>query len=290
MQVDLSSASRCGLPSVNWCELWILMSGFRQHVSAAVMHDPAMDEATAFLTALADRGPDEETACNGWRVRDVVAHMAAGAQEESDLIESALRGEPTRPTRPFAEREAAYRDLPYGDLLAALANEGGRLANAVDALVDSGAAVEFTGTTLTGVDFRVHSRSELALHRWDIVGDDDIGRQLLGQSVFTTHAVRVLSAMPLLQESAAARAARITDAPDDFIFRLRSPESEDVVWLLTPTPRLEMHPPADGVPVVHCSAADRLLLLWGRRPSDDRIDLSGVTASEADFIEAMLYV
>lgn len=249
-----------------------------------------MDEATAFLTTLADRGPDEPTACSGWRVRDVVAHMAAGAQEESDLIESALRGEPARPTRPFAKREAAYRGLPYGDLLAALADEGSRLAKAIDALADSDAAVEFTGAPLTGVDFRVHSRSELALHRWDIVGDDDIGRQLLGQPVLTTHAVRVLSTMTLLQESAAARAARIPDAPDDFAFRLRSPESEDVLWLLTPAPRLEMRPPAGGVPVVHCSMADRLLLLWGRRPSGDRIDMSGVTALEAGFIEAMLYV
>lgn len=75
-----------------------------------------MEEARAFQAALAGRAPGEPTACRGWQVRDVVAHLAAGADEESALIEAALRGEPARPTRSFAEREARYREMAYPEL------------------------------------------------------------------------------------------------------------------------------------------------------------------------------
>jgi uncharacterized protein (TIGR03083 family) len=249
-----------------------------------------MDEARAFLAVLTHRAPDEPTACRGWQVRDIVAHLAAGAQEESDLIDAALRDGSSRPTRPFAEREAAYRATPYPELLTALARESARLSAAIGALISAGGTVEFTGARLAGHDFRMHTRSELAVHRWDIVGDDDIGRRLLGQPELTAHAVRVLSTMSSLQESVTARTARLAGVPDDFAFRLRSPGSDDVRICVAPAVTLEKCHPDDGLPVVLSSAADRLLVLWGRRPPGQRIDMSGLPALEAQVIEAILYV
>ncbi len=250
-----------------------------------------MDETNAFFAALLSRKPDEPTACDGWRVRDLVAHIVAGAKEESELIENSLGGGAPRPTRPFAEREAAYRAMPYPDLLNELADQGARLSTAIEALIGTGGVVEFTGALVTGDELRTHGRSELVLHRWDLVGDDEIGRGLLAQPELTVHAVRVLTQMSSLQESVAARAARLTDVPADFAFRLRSPGCDDVVVGVAPTPSLKLASPADGVPVVRLSAGDRLLVLWGRRPVDDAVDLSGISAPQTRrLIETMLYL
>ena len=249
-----------------------------------------MDEANAFFTALKNQAPDEPTACSGWRIRDLVAHVAAGAQEEADLIETHLQGGTARPTRSFGEREATYRALPYEELLGALAREGGRLKAAVAALIRSGGEVEFTGIRLNGQEFRMHNRSELTLHRWDIVGDDEIGQRLLAQPTLTAHAAKVLSGMTSLRESAAERAFRLRQAPEDFAFRLRSPGSDDLLVRVAPTPSVEVSPVADEQPVVRSSASDRLLAAWGRRLPGGRIDLSSVTAHEADVINAFLYV
>ncbi|GIH96566.1 maleylpyruvate isomerase N-terminal domain-containing protein [Planobispora siamensis] len=247
-----------------------------------------MDETNAFLHALTTREPDDPTACDGWRVRDLVAHIVAGAKEEAELIEDALRGVPGRPTRPFPEREAAYAAMPYPELLSALALEGVRLNAAVQALAAAGGTVEFTGALMTGADFRMHGRSELALHRRDLVGDDEVGRCLLAQPELTAHAVKVLTVMSTLQESIATRAARAAGAPAGFAFRMRSPGRDDVVVRVAPTPSLQTAPPGDELPVVLCSAADRLLALWGRRPAGE-LDMSRNPDVRA-LVESVLYL
>lgn len=270
-----------------------------------------MDEAKAFQATLLTLPPDAPTACRGWLVRDVVAHLAAGAREEAELIEAELRGEPTRPTRPFDEREAAYRELPYPQLLTALTRQSRRLGLAVDALTAAGRDVEFTGARLSGPDLRRHGRSELALHRWDLAGDDPVSARLLGQADLTAHAVRVLSEMTSLRESLAARVARLVDPPARFGFVLRSPERDDVVVQVGPTPRWQLRPRDDSagpgaadpvaadagaadagaaVPVVRCSAADRLLLLWGRPVPGDRVDFGGAPDDVASLVTAVLRV
>ena len=46
---------------------------------------------------------------------------------------------------------------------------------ALEALADTDdPAFEFTGRRFTIAQLLTHTRSESALHRWDIVGDDDI--------------------------------------------------------------------------------------------------------------------
>src|SRR5213592_1752978 len=137
---------RCGVGSLS------TMSDHRQPNGPQGFDHVGMNEMTAFLAVLARRPPGQPTACRGWRVRDLVAHLAAGAREEADLIEAALRREPSRPTRAFAEREAAYRAMAYPRLLVALARQGRRLDAAIDALVRDGGRVEFTGVPMTGRD------------------------------------------------------------------------------------------------------------------------------------------
>jgi uncharacterized protein (TIGR03083 family) len=244
-----------------------------------------MDETAAFLDVLARRRPDDPTACRGWRVRDLVGHLAAGAEEEAHLIEAALRGEPSRPTRAFDEREQVFRDLRYPELLEALARHSGRLADATKALITSGGTVEFTGTRLTGRQVHAHSRSELVLHRWDLAGDDALGHELLAQDDLTDHAVTVLDAMRDLQESAAARGVRA----DPLTLRLCAPRTRDVRFVLGPEPSLSRTAVAatDEESVVETTAADRLILLWGRQPSTP-LDLSGVPESRRDAVRAAL--
>jgi hypothetical protein len=43
------------------------------------------------------------------------------------------------------------------------------------------ASVTFTGATLTAGQLATHARSEAAIHRWDIVGDDEVSDELLAQ-------------------------------------------------------------------------------------------------------------
>ena len=38
---------------------------------------------------------------------------------------------------------------------------------------------------MTAADFAMHSRSECALHRWDLVGRDDVGWAMLGTPALT---------------------------------------------------------------------------------------------------------
>ena len=87
--------------------------------------------------------------------------------------------------------------------------EGARLTNVLDALAarDAHEPVEFTGRPMTRADFAMHSRSECALHRWDLVGRDDIGWAMLSQPALTQHSLGVLSAMATLPEAPANRLA-----------------------------------------------------------------------------------
>ncbi len=245
-----------------------------------------MDETAEFLTALLSRGPDEPTACPKWRVRDLVAHMAAGAQEESDLIEAALDGQAARPTRTFEEREAAYRALAYEDLLSALAREGSRLSGAIDRLEATGGRVAFTGMTLDAAAFRTHTRSELALHRWDLIGDDEVGDELLAQPDLTAHTAAVLTQMSGLQESIARRAAGVAGLPETFA--LRSPGHHDVLIRTRPGPAIEITHAEPDVPVIRCDASTRLLVLWGR--ATDRADFTALPEKTTDPIKAFLHV
>jgi uncharacterized protein (TIGR03083 family) len=159
-----------------------------------------MDEVTAFLTALDTTEPDAPTRCDGWTAHDLLAHLVAGTEEMGRLVSLALRGAPPSPTRAFDEREAPWRAVPDGDLRLAFLEEGATYVDLLDRLPDD-VLVPFTGWEMTRDELRLHGRSELTLHRWDLVGDDEISADLLGQTELLAHGRKVMERMPSLLES-----------------------------------------------------------------------------------------
>lgn len=226
---------------------------------------PANAEVAAFLAAARGVPPDRLTACAGWTAHDLLAHVVAGGVEMLRLVGARLAGEPVPPTAAFAEREPAARALDHETLLALL--EGGDLLGQLDRLGD-GATVSFTGWAMDASALRLHIRSELAIHRWDLVGSDDESAALLGAPELTEHAVRALSSFEVIAERISARAARSPRRPTTF--RLRSDGRADVVVGVDGDRcSIRLASPADG-PSLTIDPAGRLLMLWGRRPPLDR--------------------
>ena len=237
-------------------------------------------EVQAVAAALDEVAPSAPTACAGWTAHEIVAHFTAGSKETADLIEEKLAGRPPRATRTFEEREPPFRALGDGELRAAWKYQVRRKTEALDALAGLGenVAVDFTGTTMTAARFLTHSRSEAAIHRWDIVGSDAISDEVLAQPELTAHAVDLLNDMPILSESARARMAL---APFPLRIVLRAPPRPDIVLAadVDGHPRFQLcsNDPADGDAVVITDPAQRLLVLWGRRSSTRPVTIDAET-------------
>lgn len=255
----------------------------------------AGDEAVAFIEALSTVAPTAPTACGEWTAHELVAHLAAGAAEMAELVEDRLAGRPGRPTRSFAERERPYRALRDEELRGRLVEEALRLNQAIAELESesaSGGAVTFTGREMDVARLRMHGRSEAAVHRWDLVGNDDTGWALLGLPELTAHAVSVLNTVPTLAEAAGQRVGRARASvpiPEGFTARLRSAGEPDVALRVADgAARFELAPTADAEPALTCDPAARLLLLWGRRPRD--VTLGGdLPDADRAVLEAVLF-
>ena len=190
-----------------------------------------MDEATALLLALEATPPHAPTACADWTAHDLVAHLAAGAAEMAALIEATLAGQPERPTAGFEERERPSPPWTSVGPAQRLFVEALRLNAAVEALdrAGDGCTVAFAGRRLDPAALSLHGRSEAALHRWDLVGDDEVGRELLGQAELTAHALTVLNAMEVA-EGVTTRAA-VAGVEDR---RLTSRHRASPMWCSSP--------------------------------------------------------
>ena len=151
--------------------------------------------------------------------------------------------------------------------------EAVRLATAIDALGASGptATVSFAGRRLDPLALTMHGRSEAAIHRWDLAGDDDVSAELLGQPELTSHAVHVLNTMlDASPEAVQARAAatRVTDLRAAFA----APGQPDVVLVIGDGgARLELDEARPGW-AARADAGTRLLVLWGRSSPRRRVD------------------
>jgi uncharacterized protein (TIGR03083 family) len=234
-----------------------------------------IDEVGELLVTLLATPASRVTACRGWTAHELVAHLAAGAAEEAELIEAHLRGDPERPTRGFEERELPFRALPDAQLRDRLVEEAARLTVALDRLAGEPArgGVLFTGRAMTAADFAMHSRSECALHRWDLVGRDDVGWAMLSQPELTTHALGVLASMWALPEAPVNRLAHLGD-PEPIRTLLRSTGHDDVVVTVRDGTVAIRQVPIDTRPAsIELDAAARLLLLWGRREPSAPVDL-----------------
>jgi uncharacterized protein (TIGR03083 family) len=238
---------------------------------APLLEATTVDEVGELVTTLLVTPPTRMTACRGWTVHELVAHLAAGAAEEASLISSAANGEPARPTRTHAEREQPFRDLPDEVLRERLVDEAGRLTAALDRLGD--APVLFTGRWMTAADFQLHSRMECALHRWDIVGGDEVGRVMLAQPELTRHSLTVLGSMTTLPEAPGRRLTPLLETGARLVFR--SLDADDVVCERSDAGcSMTLEPVDHSVAAdVELDAAARLLLLWGRREPSAAVDV-----------------
>jgi hypothetical protein len=72
------------------------------------------DEAMrAFIETAAGVDGTAPIWCPGCSAHEIVAHVAAAAQERANVIEEHAAGRPGRPTRSWEEREAPFRALPH---------------------------------------------------------------------------------------------------------------------------------------------------------------------------------
>jgi hypothetical protein len=140
-----------------------------------------------------------------------------------------------------------------------LLTEAARFEHAVDRLPGDD-SLEYTGWTTTAARLRMHSHSEAALHRWDIVGDDDVSVELLSDPAMIDHAIAVFAAIPALRE---ARRWSLPTVPPSI--RLRAPGQPDAVPVPGGPPRLE--PPREHGPILELTAHERILVVWGRCPA-----------------------
>ena len=246
----------------------------------ALDHHADMDEATAFLLILERTTPSAPTACAEWTAHELVAHLTAGAAEMADLIEGVTTGRCDRATKDFATREAPYVAMADDALRDRLVVEAIRLDIAVEALDRAVPVltVPFAGRRLGAHELTVHGRSEAALHRWDLAGDDDTSEELLRQPELTAHAVGVLNTMlDASAEAVALRAAAV--GITDLHARFAAPGQSDVVLVVDRAgARLELD--EQRAPwTAQADPATRLLALWGRksatRPVHWNSDLPG---------------
>ncbi len=241
----------------------------------------------AFLSTLEVTAPTAPTACAGWTTHDLVAHLTAGAAEMADLTEAVIAGEEERATKVFAEREAPFVAMADDDLRTRLVLEAIRLSSAVEALSAAGpaATVAFAGRRVGASALAMHGRSEAAIHRWDLAGDDDVSAELLGQPELTAHAVDVLNTM--LDASPEAVQARVVAAGlTDLRAAFAAPGHPDVVLVVHHgRARLELDEPRPRW-AARADAATRLLALWGRSSPLRRVDWcdSPVTSPFAAFL------
>jgi uncharacterized protein (TIGR03083 family) len=247
-------------------------------------------ESEALMATLADVAPDTTTACAGWTVRNVVAHFAAGTKELADLIELKLNHNRERPTLGFDEREAPFLALDDNSLSRALTAQSTRMQGAVAMLADTDdPTFLFTGRYFTVAQLATHMRSEATLHRWDIVGDDDISEQLLVQPELSRHAVDLLNTLPVLYEAPEWR-AKHAGVTKELRIVLRSPHTADVVYTHAATGACFTieEDAATGDAVVNTDVANRYLSIWGRRSADRPVTIDTHTVSPA-VVEAVLW-
>lgn len=222
---------------------------------------PAGAAFASFLEVIETWDSGAPTACAGWTVHDLLAHVTAGSAEIADLAELVLRGEPARPTRGFEEREAPYRALSPADLRGQFVDEAIRTSAAFHELTATDRLLPFTGAELTPASVMTHARAELVIHRWDIVGDDDTSIQALSAVELLHHTITVVGSMQ----------PRVLPSPLVAGGELKRPvvlraDGQPDVLIDGPTLALATDASAE---VIDLHPAARLLALWGRTPTAD---------------------
>jgi Mycothiol maleylpyruvate isomerase N-terminal domain len=252
-------------------------------------------EAEAFIAAVNAADPARVTACDGWTVHEIAAHVAGIAVEVIRHLEPFLQGDPVPQTRSFEEREAPLQATDHPALLARVEHEEERMRRLVDDVLhgDPDAVIPWTGRQMAVAKFIPHLRNEHALHRWDVMGDDRLSLELLGNPDLVGHSVGELGRILL-------NAGREHD-----------PEpGQDLRVVLHAAGSRDLYVSVDGDAARLCWAADgatgagagdeaagarleldaaaRHLFIWGRRPDSHERIRSYVTQPELARVQALL--
>ena len=227
------------------------------------MTDSPMAEAAAFMTTLDAVDPHQMTKAAEWTAHELVAHLAAGAAEIARNVTAFNEGgaEAVPATRELEDRETPYRQMGFPALCSSLRDHQVEMMDAITTAIgrDPHALTPWAGRQMPIGAFVSHVRSEYTLHRWDLVGDDEVSNQLLAQPDLTAHAVMALG--PALTSRGLAAGA-------EGLVRLASPGQPDIMvsssGAVFADP--ETDPGDDEGPAIEADAAARLLLLWGRTP------------------------
>ncbi len=222
------------------------------------------NEAEAFLATMDAAAPEAVSACEGWTTHEIAAHVDGIAVEVLRHLEPYLQGDAVPATRGFEEREAPLQALAHADLLKRLDSDEARMRQIVaDVLArDARAVIPWTGRQMAVAKFVPHLRNEHALHRWDVAGDDDLSRALLGSRELIDHSVGELGQILLV-----AGRKRDPDPDSDFRVRLRSAGQDDVRVLVNAgTASLAWAGDEADEPSIDLDRAARHVFIWGRRP------------------------
>jgi uncharacterized protein (TIGR03083 family) len=157
-------------------------------------------EAAAFLETLEGMPPQAVTACRGWTTHELVAHLTSGAEALANQVEAKLDGRTVPAFGTWDEREPPYRALDDKTLRQRCERSEQRMAVAFAEILrlDAHAQSEDVGFGFPVSELVTHMRQEFAIHRWDLIGDDDLGDQLMAQPELLEHSVRMLKE-PLLE-------------------------------------------------------------------------------------------
>lgn len=252
----------------------------------------AAQRLESFLQTLGPEQLAQQSACEGWTVADVVAHMVERGDPIPDQIERGLAGDlsptPGISTVPPASEDQFRRDLAH-DAVALRSELGDRLLeefahvnrefDRVLALVqpedwDKPCYHRLRPETVRAkVDIRI---AELAMHEWDIHWAFDKDASLAEDS---------LPGLVSASGRAVRRAFRPSPArprPVRNRFALSGPGAADVDVVLAPEgASFEMDASAEPDVVFRCSSATYAMVIFGRWKLDDVIQ-QGLVAVDGD--------
>jgi hypothetical protein len=253
----------------------------------------AHHEADAFFATLDATPPHAVTACLGWTTHEIIAHLVSGAEGLANQFDAYFEGRPIPPFGSWEEREPPLRALDDATLRRRCVAADERMtAGFNELLADRGPddVVPDVGFGFPVIELVHHMRQEYAIHRWDLIGDDALGYDLLGQADLLSHSVRMLGE-PLL----AIGLQRDESRGDPLTVRIRCEGRPDLVLdvgVHGGTLALDDSPGepdlAAAADVIDTDPAARLLLLWGRRPADSRRVRSGLTAPRLHRLQTIL--
>ena len=201
-------------------------------------------------------------------------------------LPDSLRVAPRESLGSHEEREAPLRELTPAELFRLLEDSEHTMRELIGTVLagDADAVIPWTGRQMAVAKFVPHLRNEHALHRWDLAGDDDTSRELLGPLDLVDHSVGELGAILLV-----AGRKHDPDPDAEFGVRLRTADQPDL-RVIVDDGRATLAWAEDDAdePAVEMDAGARQLFIWGRRPDHRNRLRSQLTQPQLARLQALL--